>query len=93
MRLDLFLKSSRLCLRRTLAQKLCEAGLVSINGKVAKPATTVKVGDELSLRRGERVTNVRVMALPTGRQTSRSDASSLSENIGEGDVEESLAEQ
>lgn len=94
MRLDLFLKSSRLCQRRTLAQKLCEAGLVSINGKVAKPATTVKVGDELSLRRGERVTNVRVLALPSGRQTSRSDASSLYENLGDGDVaEKSLAGQ
>ena len=83
MRLDLFLKSSRLCLRRTLAQKLCEAGQVLINGKVAKPATTVKAGDELSLRRGERVTNVRVLALPSARQTSRSDASSLYEIIGD----------
>jgi ribosomal 50S subunit-recycling heat shock protein len=83
MRLDLFLKSSRLCLRRTLAQKLCEAGLVSVNGKVAKPATAVKAGDELSLRRGERITKVRVMALPSARQTSRGDASSLYEIIGE----------
>lgn len=91
MRLDLFLKSSRLCQRRTLAQKLCEAGLVLVNGKVAKPATTVKAGDELSLRRGERIRKVRVLALPSARQTSRSDASSFYENIGEGDVaEESL---
>jgi ribosomal 50S subunit-recycling heat shock protein len=89
MRLDLFLKGSRLCLRRTLAQRLCEAGLVLVNGKVAKPATTVKAGDELSLRRGERVTKVRVLALPSARQTSRSDASSLYEII---DVTE-LAEE
>lgn len=82
MRLDLFLKSSRLCLRRTLAQKLCEAGLVFVNGKVAKPATTIKSGDELSLRRGERTTKVRVLALPSAPQTSRSDASSLYEIIG-----------
>jgi ribosomal 50S subunit-recycling heat shock protein len=83
MRLDLFLKSSRLCLRRTLAQKLCEAGQVVVNGKVAKPATTVKAGDELSLRRGERITKVRVSALPSARQTSRSDATSLYEIIDE----------
>ena len=83
MRLDLFLKSSRLCLRRTLAQKLCDAGLVLINGKVAKSATAVKAGDELSLRRGERITKVRVLALPSARQTSRNDASSLYEIIGE----------
>ncbi len=83
MRLDLFLKSSRLCLRRTLAQKMCEAGLVLVNGKIAKPAATVKAGDELSLRRGERITKVRVLALPSARQTSRSDATSLYEMIDE----------
>jgi len=92
MRLDLFLKSSRLCLRRTLAQKLCEAGLVLINGKVAKPATAVKAGDELSLRRGERITKVRVLALPSARQTSRSDATSLYEIIEGGRVAEEEVE-
>ena len=81
MRLDLFLKSSRLCLRRTVAQKMCEAGLVLVNGSVAKSATTVKPGDELSLRRRERVTRIRILSLPAARQTSRSDASSLYEII------------
>lgn len=83
MRLDLFLKSSRLCLRRTVAQKMCDAGLVSVNGKVAKAATTVKTGDELSLRRRERITTIRVLALPAARQTSRGEATSLYEIIGE----------
>jgi ribosomal 50S subunit-recycling heat shock protein len=83
MRLDLFLKSSRLCLRRTVAQKMCDAGLVSVNGKVAKAATTVKAGDELSLRRRDRITTIRVLALPAARQTSRSEATSLYEIIGE----------
>lgn len=81
MRLDLFLKSSRLCLRRTVAQKMCEAGLVQVNGSVAKSATTVKPGDELSLRRREQVTRIRILSLPAARQTSRSDASSLYEII------------
>ncbi|MGI8918428.1 MAG: RNA-binding S4 domain-containing protein [Pyrinomonadaceae bacterium] len=83
MRLDLFLKSSRLCLRRTLAQKVCEAGLVLVNGKVAKPATAVKAGDELSVRRRNLITRVRVRDLPAARQTSRSDATSLYELIDE----------
>ena len=86
MRLDLFLKSSRLCLRRTLAQKVCEAGLVLVNGKVAKPATPVKAGDELSVRRRSLITRVRVLALPAARQTSRSDATSLYEVIDETEV-------
>ena len=81
MRLDLFLKSSRLCLRRTVAQKMCEAGLVLVNGSVAKSATTVKPGDELSMRRRERVTRMRILAVPATRQISKSDASSLYEII------------
>ena len=86
MRLDLFLKASRLCLRRTVAQKMCEAGLVLVNGNIAKTATTVKPGDELLLRRGERETRVRITALPSSRQTSRSEAGSLYEVVSEGNV-------
>ncbi len=83
MRLDLFLKSSRLCLRRTLAQKLCEAGRVLVNGKVAKSSSEVKPGDELAIRRGYSVLQVRVQALPFKRQTSRGEASSLYEIIAD----------
>jgi ribosomal 50S subunit-recycling heat shock protein len=90
MRLDLFLKSSRLCLRRTIAQKMCDAGSVLVNGKVAKPATTVKAGDELSLRRRERITTVRVLALPAARQTSRTEATSLYEVTDEVGVAEEV---
>ena len=88
MRLDLFLKSSRLCLRRTVAQQLCDAGFVLVNGKVAKPATAVKEGDELSLRRRQRVTIVRILALPAARQTSRNEATSLYEIISEDELAE-----
>lgn len=70
-------------MRRTVAQKMCDAGLVLVNGKVAKAATTVKAGDELSLRRRERITTIRVLALPSARQTSRSDAASLYDIIDE----------
>ena len=88
MRLDLFLKASRLCQRRTIAQKLCDAGLVFINERPAKSAHTVKPGDEVVIRRRNLVTKVRVVALPAARQTSRTEASSLYEVLSE----ESLAE-
>jgi ribosomal 50S subunit-recycling heat shock protein len=87
MRLDLFLKASRLCQRRTIAQKLCEAGLVLINAKPAKSAHTVKPGDEITIRRRDRIARVRVLSLPAARQTSRKDATALIELLSE----ESLA--
>jgi len=82
-RLDLFLKASRLSGRRTLAQKLCDAGRVSINGSEAKSSHPVKVGDEISVRRHNTLTTVRVLGVPTTRQTSRKQASSLFEVLRE----------
>lgn len=79
MRLDLFLKASRLCPRRTVAQELCEAGAVYVNATQAKPARAVRIGDEITLRRRNRLLTVRVIALPATRQTSRSESSTLYE--------------
>ena len=83
MRLDLFLKASRLVLRRTVAQALCDAGLVSVNGVRAKSARSLAAGDEISLRRRNHLLTLRVLALPATRQTSRSDASSLYEILSD----------
>lgn len=55
MRLDKYLKVSRLIKRRTVAADACTAGKVSVNGKVAKPSTDVKIGDKLELTFGEKV--------------------------------------
>lgn len=52
MRLDKYLKVSRIIKRRTVASEAASAGRISINGKVAKPSTEVKVGDELDLLMG-----------------------------------------
>lgn len=52
MRLDLFLKETRLIKRRTIAKQLCEMGKVSINGKISKPSSEVKEGDIVSLNLG-----------------------------------------
>ena len=83
MRLDLFLKASRLCLRRTVAQKLCEAGLVSLNGSRVKPAHDVKVGDEIVIRRRDKITTVRVVSLPQRNQVSKDEARGLYEQLSE----------
>jgi len=83
MRLDLFLKASRLCSRRTVAQKICEAGRVSINGSPAKSSHAVKSGDEIVIRGRGKLTSYRVLAIPSTRQTSRSDASNLYETLTE----------
>jgi len=88
MRLDLFLKASRLCSRRTVAQKFCEAGRVSINGTAAKSSHAVKAGDEILIRRQHQLTTVRVLSVPTARQTSRRDAGTLYEVLNEEALDE-----
>ena len=88
MRLDLFLKASRLCSRRTVAQKFCEAGRVSINGSTAKSSNAVKAGDEILIRRQQQLTTVRVLSVPSARQTSRRDAGTLYEVLSEEALDE-----
>ncbi|CRK85370.1 RNA-binding S4 domain-containing protein [Neobacillus massiliamazoniensis] len=60
MRLDKFLKVSRLIKRRTLAKEVSDQGRIEVNGKEAKASTTVKVGDELTLRLGQKRVTVRI---------------------------------
>ncbi|GAB7387207.1 S4 domain-containing protein [Bacillaceae bacterium] len=63
MRLDKFLKVSRLIKRRTLAKEVCEQGRVFLNGQPAKASSTVKPGDELSIRFAHKILVVRVEKL------------------------------
>jgi ribosomal 50S subunit-recycling heat shock protein len=63
-RLDLFLKSSRLVKRRTIAQEMCGAGRVRVNGQTAKPAKEVKPGDRLVLTYVSRLLEVEVLVVP-----------------------------
>ncbi|HEX9545469.1 MAG TPA: RNA-binding S4 domain-containing protein [Pyrinomonadaceae bacterium] len=87
MRLDVFLKASRLCSRRTLAQSLCNAGRASINGNVAKSSHAVKAGDEITLTRRDKITTVRVLSLPNIRQPSRKEATTLYELVSEAPID------
>ena len=60
MRLDLFLKETRLIKRRTIAKELADRGRILINDRVAKPSSEVKAGDILELRLGNRVLVVEI---------------------------------
>ncbi|WP_332650586.1 RNA-binding S4 domain-containing protein [Lysinibacillus sp. 54212] len=60
MRIDKFLKVSRLIKRRTLAKEVAVQGRITINGKVAKASSTVKVGDELAIRFGQKIVTASV---------------------------------
>lgn len=60
MRLDKFLKVSRLIKRRTLAKEVADQGRITINEKIAKASSTVKAGDELAIRFGQKIVTARV---------------------------------
>ena len=63
MRLDKFLKISRLIKRRTVANEACDGGLISVNGKAAKASYDVKMGDIIELRLGSRAVKVQVVEI------------------------------
>ncbi|MDQ7794393.1 MAG: RNA-binding S4 domain-containing protein [bacterium] len=63
MRLDKFLKVSGLVRRRTVAREVADRGRVLVNGRVAKPATTLRVGDLIVLALGRRQLEVEVLSL------------------------------
>lgn len=63
MRLDKYLKVSRLIKRRTVANEACDGGRVTLNGAPAKASREVKPGDILEIRFGERVTKVQVISV------------------------------
>lgn len=90
MRLDLFLKASRLATRRTIAQQLCDTGRIRVNGQRAKSAKEINVGDELEIRRGESITLLKILAVPPTKQVSKADAESLFETISDERVGEEL---
>ena len=63
MRLDKWLKNSRLIKRRTVANEACDAGRVTANGRAVKASYEVKEGDVLEMKFGERVVRVKVLSI------------------------------
>ena len=66
MRLDKFLKVSRLIKRRTVANEVSDNGRVLINGNPAKPAKQIKVGDVITIEYANRSLKAKVLVVPTG---------------------------
>lgn len=63
MRLDKYLKVSRIIKRRTVANEACAGGRVTLNGKVAKPGAEVREGDVMEIRFGNRVGRYRIASI------------------------------
>lgn len=79
MRIDKYLKVSRLIKRRTIANEACDAGKISVGGKVVRASYDVKIGDIIEIKFGERITRLRV--LDVKETVSKDAASSLYEII------------
>lgn len=74
-RLDKFLKISRIIKRRSVANDACSTGHVTVNGKEAKPGTDVRVGDVLGVRFGEKYTEYEVLSI--GEHALKQDAADM----------------
>lgn len=72
MRLDKYLKVSRLIKRRTVANEVCDAKKVSVNGKIARASYDVKVGDTIEIQMGENLLKAQVLAV--NEHATKSDA-------------------
>lgn len=81
MRLDKYLKISRLIKRRTLAKEASDSERILVNGVVAKPSKEVKVGDNLTITYGKKVIEVRIISLIDS--TKKADASLMYELVSE----------
>ena len=65
MRLDKFLKVSRIIKRRTVANEAADGGRISVNGRVVKPSYEVKAGDILEIKFGDKISKFKIIAIPT----------------------------
>ena len=84
MRLDKYLKVSRIIKRRTVANEACSGGRVTLNGKVAKPGAEVKGGDIMTIRFGDKLGQYEILSI---QETVRKDSASemyriISEDAG-----------
>ena len=65
MRLDKFLKVSRIIKRRTVANEAADGGRISVNGRVVKPSYEVKVGDIVEIKFGDKISKFKIVVIPT----------------------------
>ena len=79
MRVDKFLKVSRIIKRRTIANEACDAGRVTINGKVVKAGADVKIGDIIEIKFGNHTTKIEVLSLT--ESVKKEDAASMYKSL------------
>ena len=79
MRLDKYLKVSRLIKRRTVANEACDNGRISVNGRIVKASYEVKVGDKLEISMGPRTVAVEVLAI--AETVRKDDASAMYKEV------------
>ncbi len=79
MRLDKFLKNSRLIKRRTVANDACDHGRVKLNDKTAKPGAEVKIGDIIEIQFGEKLIKIKIIEVSD--HVAKKDASMLYEIV------------
>ena len=65
MRLDKFLKGSRIIKRRTVANEAADGGRISVNGRVVKPSYEVRVGDIVEIKFGDKISKFKLVEIPT----------------------------
>lgn len=68
MRLDKFLKVSRVIKRRTVANDAADSGRIAVNGKIVKPSYEVKVGDIVEIKFGDKVSKFQIVKIPVGQK-------------------------
>ena len=68
MRLDKFLKVSRVIKRRTVANDAADSGRIAVNGKIVKPSYEVKIGDIVEIKFGDKVSRFQILKVPTGQK-------------------------
>ncbi len=81
MRIDKYLKVSRLIKRRTVANEACDGGRISVNGKVVKASYDVKINDVMEIKFGTKVLKIRVTDIK--EQVGKSDAATLYEVVSD----------
>ena len=72
MRIDKFLKVSRIIKRRTIANEAADNGRISVNGRVVKPSYDIKINDIVEIKFGEQTSKFKITAIPT-KQSVRTD--------------------
>lgn len=85
MRLDKYLKVSRIIKRRTVAKEVADKGRIKINGVLAKSSTDVKIGDEIDIRFGNKLLTVKVLDMKDS--TKKEDATKMYDIISETRIE------